>query len=67
MKTTETYTMTIEREQIAPNIQMTTMKIRSHQSGLERVWTVSSDFSDHAIGSQLGFIFKELRWQEKTR
>jgi len=67
MKTTETYTMTIEREQITPDATLTTLKVRSHQSGLQRVWTVSYNFSDHALGSQLGFIFKELRSQEKAR
>ena len=67
MRTTETYTMTIEREQIAPDAIQTTLKVRSNQSGLERVWTVSYDFNDYALGTQLGFIFKELRSQEKSR
>ena len=66
MKTTETYSIKIEKEYIPPDATLTTLKLRSHQSGLKHVWTVFYDFSDYAIGSQLGFIFKELKSREKV-
>jgi hypothetical protein len=66
MKTTETYSITIEKEYIPPDATPTTLKLRNHQSGLEHVWTVSYDFDDYAIGAQLGFIFKELRSRERS-